>query len=267
MTRPVPDRWRGLSVFEPIWVPIMSYFQAQIFMLRAFTRLGNTITAFKVDTEDDLDDVFTQYANLFDEMKMNGMFIGRKGDEISMANTNIGTGLGTGLTELMEMWKEDISAGTNIPVPIIWGRVTEGGMSGAAYLMAERYYWTEIANIQTSITDDCVRIFEDAGFDMTDRRIEWNLAITKTDQQRLLDEGMELQNEIMKEQLDQAKIQTQTLLEQYSAGIHLQQPEQPQSQKDFLHDLFEHRRTLIDSLNRGESLHNKGIMRRFRGDS
>ena len=257
MTRRVPDRWRGLSVFEPIWIPLMSYFQAQIYMLRAFARLGNTITAFKVDTEEELADVFTQYSELIDEMKMNGIFIGRKGDELQMVNTQIGTGL----KDLMEEWKEDISAGTSIPVPIIWGRVTAAGMSGAAYLMAERYYWTEISNIQTSITDDCIRIFEDAGFDFTNRRIEWNLAVTKTDQQRLLDEGMELQNEMMKEQLIQAQLNTQMMAEQYQAGTHLQpdQPDQPnqqqnkpdqpkQAQKDFFQDVFAQRKEFIDKL-------------------
>lgn len=253
MTRRVPDRWRGLSVFEPIWIPLMSYFQAQIYLLRAFTRLGNVIPAYMVDTEDDLEDVYTKYANLFDEMKMNGMFIGRKGDDINMNNTQIGTGL----EPLMEMWKEDISAGTSIPVPIIWGRVTAAGMSGAAYLMAERYYWTEISNIQTSITDDCIRIFEDAGFDFTNRRIEWNLAVTKTDQQRLLDEGMEIQNEMMKEQLIQSQLNTQMMAEQFQAGLHLEQPmDQPQQsqskpqkeQKDFLFDVFAERKRFIDKL-------------------
>jgi len=225
MSRRVPDRWRGLSVFEPIWIPLMSYFQAMIFMLRAFSEMGNVIPVWLIDDlgEDALD-LWTQYSSLLDEMKMNGKFVGKKGDEFTFPTTNIGQGL----PDLMEMWKEDISAGTNLPLPILFGRVTAAGLSGAAYLMAERYYWNEIANIQASFSDDIIRIIRDAGFKTIDRkkRIDWNLAITKTDQQRLLDEGMMLQNEILKEDLLQRRLQTSVMAEQYKNGTLGQEPEQ-----------------------------------------
>lgn len=215
MTRPSANRWRGLSVFEPIWIPLMSYFQAQIYMLRAFSEMGNVIPAWIVDSEDDQYEIINKYADLLDEMKMNGKYVGKKGDEFIFQNTNIGAGL----ENLMEMWKEDISAGSNIPMPILFGRVTAAGMSGAAYLMAERYYWNEISNIQHSLSDDVIRIINAAGFKSIDykKRVDWQLAITKTDQQRLLDEGMQIQNEMLKEDLLQKQLQTAMMMDQYNA--------------------------------------------------
>lgn len=209
MTRDVTERWRGLSVFEPIWIPLMAYFQSQIYLLRAFAKLGNTIPYWLIDSPSNLVDVYDEYADLIEEMKMNGIYIGRKGDEFGFAPTQIGQGI----AEMIEVWKEDIAAGTSFPVPILWGRVQSAGLSGAAYLMAERYYWNEISNIQASISDDVLRIFKDAGFKLKNTRIDWNLAITKTDQQRLLDEGMQIENELLKEQLIQTRLMTDQMIE------------------------------------------------------
>jgi len=213
MTRPSVNRWRGLSVFEPIWIPVMSYFQAMVYMLRAFSEMGNVIPAWLIDTQEDQNEIMSLYSDFLDEMKMNGKYVAKKGDEFIFQNTNIGTGL----ENLMEMWKEDIAAGSNIPMPILFGRVTAAGMSGAAYLMAERYYWNEVSNIQHSLSDDVIRIISAAGFKDVDykKRVDWQLAITKTDQQRLLDEGMEIQNELLKENLMQAKLQTGMMAQQF----------------------------------------------------
>jgi len=241
MTRRVSNRWRGLSVFEPIWISLMSYFQALIYLLRGFSEMGNVIPVWLIDSmEDDLDSLWDERESLLGEMKMNGKFIGKAGDTFQFPNTN----LGKGINEIMEQWKEDISAGTNLPLPILFGRVTAAGLSGAAYLMAERYYWNEIANIQASLSDDVIRIIREAGFKSIDhkKRIDWNLSITKTDQQRLLDEGMEIQNLILKEDLIQRQINTSMMLEQYkqmqktgnfTMGMNEQgENEQPQQQEN-----------------------------------
>lgn len=206
MTRPSVNRWRGISVFEPIWIPLMSYFQGQVYMLRAFSEMGTVIPAYLVESNEDQIDIINKYADFLDEMKMNGKYIGRKGDEFKFQTTNIAAGL----NDLMEMWKEDISAGCDIPIPILFGRVTAAGMSGAAYLMQERYYWNMVSNIQHSLSDDIKRIIQDAGFkDINNKaRVDWQLAITKTDQQRLLDEGMEIQNALLMEELRQKQMDT-----------------------------------------------------------
>jgi hypothetical protein len=143
---------------------------------------------------------------------MNDLYIGKAGEEFGFAPTQIANGL----TEMMEIWKEEIAAGTSFPLPILFGRATAAGMGSAMYLVFERFYWNEIANIQASISDDVLHILMDmAGFeDLEDKRVDWKLAIQKTDQQRLIDEQMQIENEILKEQYVQAQIQTRMILEQ-----------------------------------------------------
>jgi len=213
MTRPSVNRWRGISVFEPIWIPLMSYFQAMVYMLRAFSEMGNVIPAWLIDAEEDQIEIIDLYADLLDEMKMNGKYVGKKGDEFIFQNTHIGDGL----QNLMEIWKEDIASGSNMPIPILFGRVANAGLGSGGYLMAERYYWNEVSNIQRSLSDDVIRIIRAAGFKDIDfkKRVDWQLAITKTDQQRLMDEGMELQNEILKEDLIQRRLQTGMMMDQF----------------------------------------------------
>ena len=131
-------------------------------------------------------------------MKMNGIYIGRKGDEFGFEPTNIAAGL----TELMEIWKEDIASGTSFPLPILWGRAQASGMGSQMYLVFERYYWNEISNIQASLSDDLLRIFKSSGFkNLEKKRVDWLLAMTKTDAQRLADELMEKQVEMADKQL------------------------------------------------------------------
>lgn len=211
MTRRVAHRWRGLSVFEPIWIAIMSYFQALIYLQKAFAKLGTVIPYWLVEATDDIDAIYDIKADLLDDMKMNSLYIGKVGEEFGFAPTQ----LSSGLVEMMEIWKEDIAAGCSFPLPIIFGRAQASGMGSQMYLVFERYYWNEIANIQASISDDVLQIFKDAGFkDLDRKRIDWQLAIQKTDQQRLVDEGMQIENEILKEQYVQMQIQTMMLLDQ-----------------------------------------------------
>ncbi len=210
ITRPSTTTWYGHSIFEAIWIPLLLYFQVFVYMLRHFTKWGGIVPKYMIDTEDDLDSIWTLYSDLISEMKMNGVFLGRKGDELDFAPA----GTAQGITELMEILKEEIAARTRIPVIVTFGRTSNAGLGSAGYLLAQMEYWGEVANIQRSISDDVMRIIKLAGFDIKKRRLDWMLTINKTDQQRLIDEGMEIENEIMKEQYLQAQIQTMMLLEQ-----------------------------------------------------
>jgi hypothetical protein len=218
MSRPVVNRWYGLSIFELIRESVIPYYQALIFLFRGFSKWGNMIVKYLIDSEKDLDELYDDHADLIEEMKMNCTFIGPKGTEIDFANTQ----LATGLRDMMEIWIEDISAGTGIPVPILMGRIVSSGLSGVGYLVAERYYWNTIKKIQKSFTDDVRYLLTMAGFDIKDLEIDWNLSITKTDQQMLIDEGLQLENELLKEQLIQSKIMTDRMI----TGEAFEEPEQ-----------------------------------------
>jgi hypothetical protein len=196
ISRPVEYRWWGLSIFEPIWYPIICYFMAQIFTLRAFSRLGNSILTVKLDDSLDLQQLFDKWGDLLEEQRMNGMLITGMGSEVNVLNTEIAVGL----RDLMEIWIEDISAGTGIPVVIMLGRSESAGIGSEMYLVFERYYWNMIAKIQQSFGDDVLTILKSAGFKLQGYRLDWALAIVKTDAQRLADENMALQNEALEKQ-------------------------------------------------------------------
>jgi len=210
MSRPVFGRWYGLSIFEPIWDSVIPYYQALLFLLRGFVKWGNLIPMVTIPGEDDLEALFDKNVDVIEDMKMNGTFIFPMGSTITFENTK----LAAGLRDMMEIWIEDISAGTGIPVPKLMGRVVSAGLSGVGYLVAERDYWTMIKNIQHAFTDDVKAILKHAGFDLEGLDLHWNLTITKTDQQRLMDEGMEIQNQMLEEQLVQTKLQTLLMVEQ-----------------------------------------------------
>ena len=234
MTRRVAQRWRGLSVFETAWHSFLSYFQAIIYLLRAFNKLGSMIPMMKIESNMELSELYTKYADLLDEMKMNGIFLGRQGDDINFAPTNIAAGL----KEMMEIWIEDICSNCGFPVPIIMGRAQAAGMGSAMYLVFERYYWNTIAHIQASLTDDLLRMFKYIGFENLERRrIDWQIAIVKTDAQRLADELAEQEVKLQKKQLklmniqiEREKLQNEMLEFQHLSNV-LGQGQNPQEQQ------------------------------------
>ena len=203
MSRPVHSRWYGLSIWEPIWDSAIPYYQALIFLLRGFSKWGNTIVKYIIDSEEDIDTLFDKHADLIEEMKMNGTFLGVRGTEIDFQPTQ----LATGLRDMIEIWLEDIASGTGIPVPILMGRVVASGLGNNGYAIMERYYWNMIKKIQRSFTDDVLAILKEAGFDMTGLKIDWNLSITKTDQQRLQDELMEIEIKMAEKELKMMDLQ------------------------------------------------------------
>ena len=239
MSRPVVNRWYGLSIFEPMWDAVICYYQALIFTLLGFAKWGNLIPSVTTSSEDSIEEVFDKHIDTLEQMKMNGSFIWPQGTEIKFLETK----LGSGLRELMDIWIEDISSGSGIPVPILMGRVVASGLGNNGYAIMERYYWNTVKKIQKTFTDDVRAILIQAGFNLKDVEIDWNLTITKTDQQRLMDEGLHVENEIMKERLLQEQVMTDRML----SGEAFEEPEQEggngeakkgsQSTKDFILEL------------------------------
>ena len=238
MSRPVVTRWFGLSLFERIWDSIIPYYQALIYLLRGFSKWGAMIPKIVLPEDGDLDELFDKNIEVVEEMKANGAFIFPAGTTIDFMPTQ----LATGLREMMDIWIEDISSGTGIPVPKLMGRVVASGISGAGNLVAERNYWSMIKKIQLDFTDDVRAILIFAGFDLEKQDMNWKLAITKTDQQRLIDEGLEIENELMKEQLIQAKVLSDRMIsgeafEQEEGGDKDKPPSKPgngSAKKDFM---------------------------------
>jgi hypothetical protein len=207
ISRPVEYRWWGRSIFEAIWYPLVCYFMAQIFVLRQFSRLGNSSLFVKVAENIEYDALWEKWGELLQSQRMNGMMVLKQGDDIGVLESKIGTGL----KELVDLWLEDISAGSGIPVPLLVGRVVASGLGNNGYAIMERYNWNTISKIQHSFNNEIIRLITQCGFDMKGYRLDWTISIVKTDQQRLQDEAMEKQNQLLDGEIEMQELQKGTM--------------------------------------------------------
>ncbi len=198
---PQQDTYRGLSVLEPIYLPLICYYNSIVYLTRGLAKHGNMIPVMHSGSVTPTPDEYTNFLALMREFVMNGfIFVGRD-DKIEYPNSNVGTGM----YSTLEILKEEISSGTRIPLNQLFGRSESGGISGTGNLTAERKYLNNLANEQTKISDDMIRIFTQAGFDFEGKELMWNLALSKTREQQLIEEQMELNNSILKMQVKMMK--------------------------------------------------------------
>ena len=198
---PQQDTYRGLSIPEVVYLPLICYYNALIYFTKALAKWGNMTPVLKSGSVTPTPDEYREFLELMEEFVMNGFFFLGRDDSIEYPNTNIGQGL----YQAVELLKEEISAGTRIPLNQLFGRSESGGISGAGNLTAERKYLNNLANEQVKISDDMIRIFSQAGFDFEGKDLMWNLALQKTREQELLEESQELQNGIQAQQLKMMK--------------------------------------------------------------
>lgn len=198
---PQQDSYRGLSVLETIYLPLICYYNAIIYITRALAKYGNMTPVMHSGTVVPTPKEYTEFLALMREFEMNNFFFIGKDDRIEYPNTNIGAGL----YQTLEILKEEISSGSRIPLNTLFGRSESGGIGGEGALTAERKYLNLLANEQTKISDDFLRIFEMANFNFEGLELDWNLALEKTREQQLMEENMELNNEILKQQVKQMK--------------------------------------------------------------
>jgi len=211
---PEEGHWRGLSVTEPVWMPLMGYFQNFIYITKGLRRWGDAVPAMFTGEGLPQPGEVTSVLDLMDEYQMNYKWALGKDDRLEFIQTKIGNGI----NEVMEQYKEEISSAWRIPLNQLFGRSVGGGLAGAGALVSKEDYLQEISNKQMACSDNLLKIYTEAGFEVDSYDILWNLAIKKTDEQRMREEGMEKQNKILDEQWKQAKIQTQMLKLQLKAA-------------------------------------------------
>lgn len=194
---PQPDTYRGLSIIETIYLPLICYYNALIYFTKAMAKWGNTTPVIKSGSVTPTPEEYVEFLALMKEFEMNGFFFLGKEDSLEYPTTNIGAGL----YQSVELLKEEIAAGTRIPLNQLFGRSESGGIAGTGNLTAERKYLNNLANEQSKISDDFLRIFTQAGFDFEGKDLYWNLALQKTREQQLTEEQMEVNLNISKQQL------------------------------------------------------------------
>jgi hypothetical protein len=215
-TRPVPFDWLGLSVFEPIWLSTMAYFQVVQGGVKNISKWGELIPVFRMAQDSPTREMYTEYLNLVETFRQNYTFILGQSDSVELKSTE----LGKGLTEFTEFLKEDIVAGTGVTLNWLFGRAVTGGIGGSGALTAERAVVATIANIQHDISQPLWEIFG-RYFDIEEIRPQFQLDLQKTKASRLIEEQMELQNDILAVQLEMQEIQRDMLRDQFQAKLHL----------------------------------------------
>ena len=199
--------WRGLSICEPVWLALMGYFQAFIYITKGLRTWGDAVPAMFTGDGIPEEGEISSMLDVMDEYAMNYKWALGKDDRLEFIQTNIGKGI----REAMEQYKEEISSAWRIPLNQLFGRSVGGGLAGAGALVSKEDYLQEISNKQMAMSDNIKKIYIDAGWKVESYDLLWNLAVKKTDEQRMREEGMEIQNKILTEQWKQAKAQTQLL--------------------------------------------------------
>ena len=211
---PEEGHWRGLSLVEPVWIPLMGYFQGFIYLTKALRNWGDTVPVMFSGEGLPKDTEITSILDLMDEYQMNYKWALGKDDRLEFVQTKIGAGI----KEVFETYKEELSSAWRIPLNQLFGRSDGGGLAGAGALVTKEDYLQEVSNKEMAMSDNLMKVYSEAGFKVDMYDILWNIAIKKTDEQRYKEEGMETQNKILTEQWRQAKLQTAMLKLQVEAA-------------------------------------------------
>lgn len=205
----IPGHWRGISQLEPIWLSLVCYYNAIIYSMKAVSKWGGMIPVMKSGHAVPTPKEYAARLEIMTEFVKNNFFILGRDDDLQFPSTN----LGQGIAQIIEILKEDISSGTKIPLNQLFGRSVSGGIGGEGALTSERNYMNLLAGVQTSCEDDIWKIISDY-WDVSHVHPAWNLALQKTSEQRIREEGMVLQNEIMEENLKMLKHQNKMMKKQ-----------------------------------------------------
>lgn len=215
-TRKVTFDWLGLSVFEPIWLSAMAYFQIIQGGVKNISKWGEIIPIFRMAQEQPNRTTYLKYLELVETFRQNYMFILGAGDSMEVLDSKVGQGL----QEFGEFIKEDIVSGTGTTLNWLFGRSVTGGVGGQGALTSERAVIATIANIQHDISFPLWEIFS-RWFEVKYLRPQFKLDLQKTNSARLAEEQLEIQTDIMREQYKMIKMQRIALKDQIDAGFHM----------------------------------------------
>jgi len=204
-TRRVEGGLRGLAIPELCWVPLICYLNTCYYILRSLSQLGTVVVGANISHEYPTTDIAEKYLEVLGKMRANKFFLFGKNTDFKIVNA--AAKIGEGITGYMEFLKEDISSAWIIPKNQLFGRADGGGLEGAGALVSKEDYLSScLSTLQLHLTPDIMMILENmCGFsDLENVTLRWNLDLHKTEQQRLTEE-------LMRQQLEQAKVQTKMI--------------------------------------------------------
>lgn len=219
-------QWRGTPTLEPMWMTVMTYLSANLYILRGLAKWGLDIKAIHVNKDTPTKKDYDTYLALMQDFEANDFYILGKEDKIA----SYATKLGGDFTNWFETIKEDISSGSEIPMPYLFGRAVSAGISGAGILVSREDYWNKIAKIQQQIADNMLRLYMNCGFtEVENLEIEWDLSLQKTSEQRLKEENMMLQNSLLAVEIKRAQFELEN---PQPTQPPQQPPKQPEKSKE-----------------------------------
>lgn len=201
-TRRVEAGLRGIAIPELCWVPLLCYLNTMYYILRSLSQLGTIVVGVNIAQEYPDTALAQKYLDVLKLMRANKFYLFGKNMKFQMIN--VASKIGEGINSYLEFLKEDISSAWIIPKNQLFGRSEGGGLAGAGALVSkEDYLASNLSTLQLNITNDIMWILQEmCGFpDLENITLRWNLDLHKTEQQRLTER-------LMREQIEQAKIQT-----------------------------------------------------------
>lgn len=200
---------RGLALPELCFTSCMCYLNMAYYILKGLSQLGTyTVGIQSVNPVPTTAETEAYLENL-DLMKANNFFVMGSGASLVVENT--ASKLGQGINEIMEFYKEDMSAAWCFPKNQLFGRAQGGGLEGAGAIVSkEDYLGSNLSPLMSIMSYETMWILENmCQFDgLEDKQIRFNIDAHKT-------EGQRLDEEIMRQQLEQQKVITsQVQLEQ-----------------------------------------------------
>jgi len=162
--------------------------------------------------------MYEEYRGMVESFKTDLTFILGKDEEIQFLDTR----LGSGLYEVAEVLKEDMAAGTGLPLNQVYGRAEGGGMDGAGALISKQGELETTSNYQADLADNFWALFNQY-WNVEDLFVKFRLDSQKSDRARYEEEALQWDNLLRKAQYEQ--IQLQNLMSATQFQMQLDNPQ------------------------------------------
>ena len=199
-TRPNPNSWIGYSIFEPIYLSASAYMNLIINGAKMTAKWSNVVTSFQMNVPNPSLKMYREFQELIEDMKANLTFVIAKDEKIEFHDTKIGAGL----NEFAEILKQDMAAGTGLPLNQTYGRAESGGMGDGGAIMSKQGELETCSNYQADLADNFWALF-DQYWDVGEEFLKFRLDFQKSDRSRYEEEQLQWGTELIKAQVEQAK--------------------------------------------------------------
>jgi hypothetical protein len=185
-----PYQLRDLALPETAFVSFLCLMNASYYLLKSLSQLGSVIVGIQSDKEYPTTQEITNYFTMLEKFKANDFFVLGRGATLQIENA--ANKIGQGIPQILEYFKEDISAACVFPKNELFGRVEGGGISGAGALVAKETYLNSNISVKFGIIKrDILWILQNmCNFTGLEGLIpKMNIDLHKTEEQRL-NEGL-----------------------------------------------------------------------------